>query len=856
MQPPDDAHTTQHDDPQPVQPLPPAASAMTAASPRVPKTRQSLPTSAHHPLSQPAPSADNPLPARQLPLHNNNNNNNNGNNGNNNTNNTNNNNRRSTPSSAASLFRSTLSPPPSRPASPAGSLASSSARSPVRASTLMTGSVFGNPLSRQQQQQQQQQSLLDVTAGTGAGADDGSPTDPLRLLLRSFVPHIAIHASEDVDDLVRDKGFRGTRGGGLWELLRPFGERVQGKVMIRDSSGAARAWEDFAVRFVRFGEGVEEPEGAVSAGGAGSNGKEVGGASRDGKGREEVIAQVEAVVERHLRFAEVAYAGSAGAPSPPLTPAREVPDVEATSPYYALYLRRLLSGMPLACHESFAHPVACVMAISSRNPAPIEALQKLYRETSTGKRSPPPWVDGEFLRYYVLVHDEENGDIAKSMALFEQMKRNFGLHCHLLRLRSSQSAATDDDSIPLPRSDWMSATEELADIEESETREDFEDPTRYIFESDATAIRTFVREMVTQSVIPTMERNVSIWNDQVASRRRGLSGRFMSLSKRFTFGSSSRSSAGGTSSSSSNYDAQGFYRADTPEAIMRRLADYAFMLRDWKLAMSTYDLLRGDFQNDKAWKYHASANEMAALSLLIMPQNMSSKTRIETINQMLEQALYSYHIRCNSLYGAARCTVLGLELLRLRGGSGIDEAVRWGIRVLESKLMGPIGDALLKERMAVCYASKKGAGSQAWGSRRRKSALWSVLSAEAWVAQAKYVQAQKCLRHARAMYALLPGECGVQNFGVASDFLARLNDQLKAGLQTDMTHGARDGRDGQGATELDEESETLGSKRSRRTSLIRPPGGGAGLETAPLHDTGPVMLATQEKDSGPDDGFG
>ncbi|KAL2148583.1 hypothetical protein VTH82DRAFT_2137 [Thermothelomyces myriococcoides] len=836
MQPPDDAHITQHHDPPPVQPLPPAASAMTTGAPRVPKTRQSLPATAHHPLSQSTPSVDNPLPpVRQLPLHGNGSSSSNSNN--------NNMNRRSTPSSAASLFRSTLSPPTSRPASPAGSLASSSARSPARLSSssmgLMTGSVFG----------------------TEEGW--GGPTDPLRLLLRSFVPHIAIHASDDVDDLIRDKGFRGARGGGLWELLRPFGERVQGKVMIRDSNGSAKAWEDFAVRFVRFGEGMEELDGTGGAGAgggaAGWNGREVGGLSWDRKGREEVIAQVEAVVERHLRFAEVACAGSAGGGlSPSLTPTRDVPDVEATSPYYALYLRRLLSGMPLECHESFAHPVACVMAISSRNPAPIEALQKLYRETSSGKRSLPPWVDGDFLRYYVLVHDEENGDIAKSMALFEQMKRNFGLHCHLLRLRSSQSAETDDDSIPLPRSDWMSAAEELADIEESETREDFEDPTRYIFESDATAIRTFVREMVTQSVIPTMERNVSIWNDQVASRRRGLSGRFMSLSKRFTFGSSSRSSAGGTSSSSSNYDTQGFYRADTPEAIMRRLADYAFMLRDWKLAMSTYDLLRSDFQNDKAWKYHAAANEMAALSLLIMPQNMSSKTRIETINQMLEQAFYSYHIRCNSLYGAVRCIVLGLELLRLRGGSGIDEAVRWGIRVLESKLMGPIGDALLKERMAVCYASKKGSGSQAWGSRRRKSALWSVLSAEAWVAQAKYVQGQKCLRQARAMYALLPGECGVQKFGVASDFLAGLNDQIRAGLQPDPAHGEWDGRGGQDdPEEVDEESETLGNKKLRRTSLIGPTGGGgAGLETAPLHDTKPVTLAGQEKNAGPDDGFG
>ncbi|KAH6855647.1 ER-golgi trafficking TRAPP I complex 85 kDa subunit-domain-containing protein [Chaetomium sp. MPI-CAGE-AT-0009] len=815
----------------------------TTSSSRLPKTRQSLPPHAHHPFAQqqhhsnPSSSAAfPPLPPRQLPLRD----------------------RRSTPSSAA-LFRSTLTPPGSRSASPAPSIAT------VSSMPMMTGSVFGaaslagagstpsSPASPSAAAAAAKHlSLLE----TGAAADD--PADPLHLMLRSLVPHVAIHASEDVNGLVKEKGFRG----GLWELLRPFGERVHGRVMVRDSNGAAKAWEDFAVRFVRFGEAVEEPEG-VSAmngqvAGAGGVGRDAGGGGGGGggggAGRREVLAQVETVVERHLRFAEEAYVGSA--PSPGMSPARQGVDVDATSPYYALYLRRLLSGMPLACHESFAHPVACVMAISSRHPAPIEALQKLYRETSQGERSLPPWVDGEYLRYYVLVHDEENGDITKSMALFDQMKRNFGLHCHLLRLRSTLSAETDDDSIPLPRSDWMTAAEELADIEASETQEDFEDPTRYIFESDATAIRTFVREMVTQSVVPTMERNISVWNDQVASRRRGISGRFMSLSKRWTFGSSSRSSSAGGSSSSSNYDSQGFYRADSPEAIMRRLADFAFMLRDWKLAMSTYELLRGDFQNDKAWKYHAAANEMAALALLIMPQNMSSKTRLETINQMLEQAFYSYHIRCNSLYGAARCTVLALELLRLRGGSGIDEAVRWGIRILESKLMGPVGDALLRERMAVCYASKQGVGSQFWGNRRRKSALWSVLSAEAWVSQGKYVQGQKCLTAARAMHARLPGENGVQRFAVASDFLAHLNDQIKAGLRVDFTHGGDYDEDGLGEAEVDEESETLDNKRARRASLIAPVGGSAGLETAPLHDTKPSMLPGDEGGASPNDGFG
>lgn len=734
--------------------------------------------------------------------------------------------RRSNPS-AASLYASTLTPPGSRSMSPVGR------GSPARPmSRARSGSVTLT------------QSLLDTDAAT-------TPGDPLNLILKAYVPHVAIYASPETDGMVREKGFER----GLWELLRPFGERVPGKVTVRDSNGASRSWEDFAVRFTRFGDGVEPPDGLLKTA---ANGQPPGQTS---SGRR--IADVEAVVGRHLKYAEQSFSKLLQ----PSSPTTHGLDMEATSPYYALYLRRLLSGIPMSAHESWSHPVACVIAASSREPQPIETFRRLYHESTNGDRRLPPWIDGEYLRYYVLVHDEENSDITKTMALFEQMKRHLGLHCHLLRIRSSQSAETDDDSIPLPRSDWMTAQEELADIERSEGQEDFDDPTRYIFESDATAIRTFVREMVTQSIIPTMERNVSVWNDQVASKRKGLSGRFMSLSKRWTtFGAGSRASAG--PSSSNNFQAGGYYAAEAPEAIMRKLADYAFMLRDWKLSMTTYELLRSDFSNDKAWRYHAAANEMAALTLLIMPQNMSSKTRLDNIVSMLEQGTYSYLTRCQSAYGTLRCMALGLELLRMRGGSGVDEAVKWGMRILESRTVGPIGDALCKERMAVCCATKQGLGSTPWGRWRRKSAFWSVLGAEAWIGQAKYIQAQRCLNEARQTYSGLEGGDGIGGWGLATEHMAQLHGKLKMGLATDGLAGvggpaAGGGEGGDGDEEPEVEVEVLekeeperlsraNRRMSARMSLVGPPGAAGGnLETAPLKPADGV----EDEKAAVDDGF-
>jgi len=673
------------------------------------------------------------------------------------------------------------------------------------------------------------------TPGEHQLAPPARAEDPRNLILKAFVPHIAVHGSSDTHELVKDKGFNG----GLWELLRPFGERIQGKVTVRDSIGAGKTWDDFAVRFVQLGDGLEAPElprRSVEGKGAQLNGNPVPdsiAAKRLRTGGD--ISHIETLVDRHLSHAE--EYPSIDSEDYLSFKESKAQNPEVPSPFYTLFLRRILSGLPLTPHETFAHPVACIIAISSRNPTPIEALRNLYEESSQGDKRLPIWVNNEYLRYYVLVHDEERDDISKSMALFDQMKRHFGLHCHLLRLRSSHCISSDDDSVLLPRCDWVAASEELAEIQNRELQEDLEEAQPCIYESDTTAIKTFIREMVTQSVVPSMERNISTWNDQVASRRRGISGKFLNLSRKWTgFGSTSRSSGntGTPSGSKSSYDpVQGFYPPGAEEAIMRKLADYAFMLRDWKLAHSTYDLLRSDFNSDKAWRYHAAANEMAAISVLINPPSINAKVRSETVDQMLETASYSYLTRCTASYGALRALTLGMELLRLRGGSATDDAARWGSRLLEYKIIGAVGEALIKERVSVCYASKKGVGSGNWGSRSRKSALWNVLAADAWLTLGKTQQAKLRLDDAGVKFGELQWKDGLNQWSLASTFLQGLQKEVvmalypESGIEGNLLPDEIE-------TELAEESQAFESRPHRKSLLGGQPPVLTGLENAPL----------------------
>lgn len=77
---------------------------------------------------------------------------------------------------------------------------------------------------------------------------------------------------------------------------------------------------------------------------------------------------------------------------------------------------KLVTQIPVTPFESFGHPVASVIAISSRNETPIEELSSLYKASN---ESIPEYVNRDYLRYYVLVHDEQT-ELNKSVALLKK----------------------------------------------------------------------------------------------------------------------------------------------------------------------------------------------------------------------------------------------------------------------------------------------------------------------------------------------------------------------------------------------------------------------------------------------------
>ncbi|KAI0686194.1 ER-golgi trafficking TRAPP I complex 85 kDa subunit-domain-containing protein [Earliella scabrosa] len=299
--------------------------------------------------------------------------------------------------------------------------------------------------------------------------------------------------------------------------------------------------------------------------------------------------------------------------------------------------------------EGWNHPVSLILAVSTTAVNPLQALQDL----ASCAFDFPPWVDLTSLRYFPIIHPS-NSPLAEPIAeaLFNAVKKQYGLHSFLLPLqlpspppppvpvpavppRLPTLSAHDSPSLtpqvsttsssimpglapprppaasPMPR---QPAPPPLTNkpSENLQPSPGYNGNTLTLTQDDIQQIGRFVREFVTMSLVPWMERCVVEWNENYSSSRR-LPSRLFSSTRRL-FGASSTSSSpatpthgssGSISSTNSRFthgpnNSVSSITSVTSISTMgggsvnqqRRLAGFATILGDYKLAMSVWETLR------------------------------------------------------------------------------------------------------------------------------------------------------------------------------------------------------------------------------------------------------------------------
>ncbi|KAF8309874.1 ER-golgi trafficking TRAPP I complex 85 kDa subunit-domain-containing protein, partial [Cantharellus anzutake] len=233
--------------------------------------------------------------------------------------------------------------------------------------------------------------------------------------------------------------------------------------------------------------------------------------------------------------------------------------------------------------EGWNHPVALILATSTLAPNPLQAITALHARTL----DLPSWVDTTLFRYTLIIHPTpSNLNPDEAVALLNAVKKQFDLNTHLLQLPSSLekvnvripfassrlSPPLDVSRSPEIRRPKLERRTVVMEITMSET--------------DAQNTQRFVREFVTVSLIPWMERYVIEWNNAFSSTRR-LPSRLLSSTTRRIFGSSSPAPTSSV--------ANGIFSLESQTWMHRRLAEFSTILGDYKLASLVWETLRKDF---------------------------------------------------------------------------------------------------------------------------------------------------------------------------------------------------------------------------------------------------------------------
>lgn len=166
------------------------------------------------------------------------------------------------------------------------------------------------------------------------------------------------------------------------------------------------------------------------------------------------------------------------------------------------------------------------------------------------------------------------------------------------------------------------------------------------------SINATTTELIKSIIIPFMEKKISYWDDVYIQPRKSLTNRFFKFMKRQDDSSSNNSGNNGKSRSN---NVGGIFNHDSLEMSLRRLADWSFILKDYKYSSQVYETLlkeinSHDNNNNRSkyyWNYLTSVQEYLMFSNLFLISNSEFNKKFPNMNIIIDQINYNYLFRCN-----------------------------------------------------------------------------------------------------------------------------------------------------------------------------------------------------------------
>lgn len=271
---------------------------------------------------------------------------------------------------------------------------------------------------------------------------------------------------------------------------------------------------------------------------------------------------------------------------------------------FSCFASILYSYRPISSFDTMSHPCAIILAVSSNNADPLNAFARLYEQSKKADVfAKQPFLESNILRCYLVVHDTASlgTDMSRSIWLLEEVRRTYGLDCAIVHINSA--------SEPVPEAHAL-YTNNTQRVPPRVCAKEGASLAQHISLQDAQRLQSYVREFVTKSLVPFLERSVQQLGEHISSQRRGLTGRLLGAGRKWFL------PRGSTGSSTFKFD-HDVYPATSIVSQTRRLGDLAMHVRDYRLATTMYDAVHRDYEEDQATMYSACASDMLALAQVL-----------------------------------------------------------------------------------------------------------------------------------------------------------------------------------------------------------------------------------------------
>ncbi|KAG2545392.1 hypothetical protein PVAP13_9KG306369 [Panicum virgatum] len=344
------------------------------------------------------------------------------------------------------------------------------------------------------------------------------------------------------------------------------------------------------------------------------------------------------------------------------------PEAELCPLWIKKFNRELMRTLLFSEHETFDHPVACLLVVSSMDKEPISKFVDLFNTNQLPSLLNEGIMDPQILKHYLVLHDQQEGPQDIAVNVLAEMRSTLGLNdCKLLCINSSTEAdGSNPDNLWLPY--------KALGLENHEG-------TCFLSTDDVNEIKDFMQDFASNHIIPYMEQKIRVLNQQQQQER------VLEIKSRICGGEREMKSQ-------KLQMGQCKYTFTSIESQIRVLGDFAFMLRDYELALSNYRLLATDYKLDKAWKRFAGVQEMSGLCYFMLDQSRKDA------EYCMESAFSTYlRIGSSGQRNATRCGLWWAEMLKTRGQYREASSVYFRVSNEEPSLHS----AVLLEQAASCY---------------------------------------------------------------------------------------------------------------------------------------------------------